>query len=222
MGKISISVMCIDYRQIRYQIEKLNSFTDYFHFDIMDGHYVPNFTLNFDMIDSLGKIIKKPIDVHLMVSNPEIFLPRLYSLSINSISFHLNTIENQAFRIIRQVKGNNIKVGIVLNPIEKVEILEYLFNIIDKVVIMTVDPGFAGQKFIPEMVEKIKKLKKIKDDFNYHFEIEVDGHVNKNTISSLIDAGADVFILGKSGLFSLDNDIEEAIKKAKRYIPFLN
>ncbi len=220
MGKISISVMCANYRELDKQIRKLNFFTDYYHFDIMDGHYVPNIMLNFDIIKDLRNIITKPIDVHLMVTNPENYLSKLIDLNVDFVSFHINTIENQTFRIIGEAKKNKLKVGVVLNPVERLESLEYLFNILDKITIMTVDPGFSGQKFIPEMLTKIKKLKKLKQENNYSFEIEIDGCINKETIKPLIKVGAEVYILGNSGFFSLNKNIEKAIKMAKEYIPF--
>lgn len=220
MKKISVSIMCADYKQLGKQIEKLNSFTNYYHFDFMDGHYVSNIMLNYDMIKDLKGIITKPIDVHLMVENPENYLARLIMLNVDFVSFHINTIENQAFRIIREAKKNKLKVGVVLNPVERVELLEYLFNILDKITVMTVDPGFSGQKFIPEMLTKIKKLKKLKQENNYNYEIEVDGSINKETIKPLIEAGTEVYILGCSGLFNLDKNLEIAIEKTKEYIIF--
>ena len=220
MNKISVSVMCADYKKLGEQINILNNFTDYYHFDLMDGHYVPNITLNFDMISSLKEIITKPINIHLMVTNPQDYLQRLLQLGVDSVSFHLNTIETQAFRIIQAVQDNGIKAGVVLNPLERPESLEYLFDIIDQVTVMTVDPGFAGQQFIPKMLDKIRKLKAIRQKNNYNYQIEVDGSVNKKTINQLIAAGADILILGNSGLFSLGDTLAEAIENTRKYIIF--
>ncbi|AZO93755.1 D-allulose 6-phosphate 3-epimerase [Halocella sp. SP3-1] len=218
--KISVSVMCGDYKKLGEQLEKINDFTDEYHFDFMDGHYVPNITLNFDMIKSLREVASKPINVHLMVTNPEDYIERLINLGVDSISFHLDTIRNQAFRVINEVKDNDIKAGIVLNPAEREVSLQYLFDVIDRVTVMTVDPGFAGQKFIPQMLSKIKNLKSIREENNYNYEIEVDGSVNQGTIDQLIAAGVDIYILGNSGFFSLGANLDEAIENTKKYICF--
>jgi len=220
MNKISISLMCADYKRLGEQVEKLNDFTDMYHFDFMDGNYVPNLSLNFDMIESLNDVMTKPVNVHLMVVNPEDYLDKLIELDVDSVSFHLDTISNKAFRLLKKLKENGIEVGVVLNPSEKADSLEHLFNLIDFVTVMTVDPGFAGQSFIPEMLNKIKELDEIRKEKNLDFEIEVDGSVNETTIDRLYEAGADIYILGSSGFFSKGETIEEAAENANKYIPF--
>lgn len=220
MKKVSVSVMCADYNNLGEQISKINEFTDLFHFDFMDGHYVPNVSLNFDIIKRLNSVMKKPVNVHLMVTNPADYIDRLIELKVDSISFHFETISSQAFRIINKLKSNNIKIGIVLNPSEKIDLLDHLYNKLDFITVMTVDPGFAGQTFIPEMLEKIKKLVEVKKKNNLNFEIEVDGSVNDRTINQLYNAGADIYILGSSGFFSKGDTIEKAITATNKYLPF--
>lgn len=220
MKKISISLMCADYNKLGEQVEKINDFTDMYHFDFMDGNYVPNLSLNFDMIDRLNDVMTKPVNVHLMVVNPEDYLDKLIELDVDSVSFHLDTISNKAFRLLNKLKENGIEVGVVLNPSEKADSLDHLFSLLDFVTVMTVDPGFAGQSFIPEMLDKIKELDTIRKEKNLDFEIEVDGSVNDTTINRLYEAGADIYILGNSGFFSKGETIEEAAVNANKYIPF--
>lgn len=220
MKKISISVMCADYNKLGEQVTDINDFTDMYHFDFMDGHYVPNISLNFDMIESLNSVMEKPVNVHLMVTNPEDYIDKLIDLNVHSISFHYDTIRNQAFRIINQLKENGVEVGVVLNPSESIDILKHLISKLDFVTVMTVDPGFAGQSFIPEMLDKIKELVELRKEKELDFSIEVDGSVNETTIDRLVDAGADIYILGGSGFFSKGDTVEEAIKNARSYIPF--
>lgn len=220
MEKVSISLMCADYNNLGEQVKKINEFTDMYHFDFMDGNYVPNLSLNFDMIERLNDVMTKPVNVHLMVVNPEDYLDRLIELGVDSVSFHLETISNKAFRLLKKLKENGIEVGVVLNPSEKADSLDHLFNLLDFVTVMTVDPGFAGQSFIPEMLDKIKELDEIRKEKGLDFEIEVDGSVNETTIDRLYEAGVDIYILGNSGFFSKGDTIEEAAKNANKYIPF--
>lgn len=220
MEKVSISLMCADYNNLGEQVKKINEFTDMYHFDFMDGNYVPNLSLNFDMIERLNDVMTKPVNVHLMVVNPEDYLDRLIELRVDSVSFHLETISNKAFRLLKKLKENGIEVGVVLNPSEKADSLDHLFNLLDFVTVMTVDPGFAGQSFIPEMLDKIKELDEIRKEKGLDFEIEVDGSVNETTIDRLYEAGVDIYILGNSGFFSKGDTIEEAAKNANKYIPF--
>jgi D-allulose-6-phosphate 3-epimerase len=220
MKKVSISLMCADYNNLGEQVKKINEFTDMYHFDFMDGNYVPNLSLNFDMIERLNDVMTKPVNVHLMVVNPEDYIDRLIELDVDSVSFHLETISNKAFRLLKKLKENGIEVGVVLNPSEKADSLDHLFNLLDFVTVMTVDPGFAGQSFIPEMLDKIKELDNIRKEKSLDFEIEVDGSVNETTIDRLYEAGADIYILGNSGFFSKGDTIEEAAENANKYIPF--
>ena len=215
MGKMkfSPSLMCMDLTKFKEQVDILNERADYYHVDIMDGHFVKNITLSPFFVEQLNKISKLPIDVHLMTEFPGDYIDELAKVGATYISPHAETINKDAFRIINRIKSLGCKVGIVLNPSTPVDWLEYYIHLIDKITVMTVDPGFAGQPFIPEMLEKIKELKKIKEENNYSYLIEIDGSCNERTFKRLTSAGAEVLIVGSSGLFNLEEDLVVAWDK---------
>ena len=209
MGKMkfSPSLMCMDLTKFKEQVDILNERADYYHVDIMDGHFVKNITLSPFFVEQLNKISKLPIDVHLMTEFPGDYIDELAKVGATYISPHAETINKDAFRIINRIKSLGCKVGIVLNPSTPVDWLEYYIHLIDKITVMTVDPGFAGQPFIPEMIEKIKKLKTLKEKNGYSYLIEIDGSCNERTFKRLTAAGAEILIVGSSGLFNLDKDL---------------
>lgn len=198
---ISPSLMCIDMMKVSEQLLFLNDNADMLHVDIMDGHYVKNLALSVDFIRQIKPYTQLPIDVHLMVEHPMDFIDDLISVGTDSISLHAEIISSYAFRVINHIRNKGKKVGIVLNPATSIEVLNPYIHLIDKVTVMTVDPGYAGQAFIPEMVEKIHALNQKKAEGNYSFLIEVDGSCNKNTYKALLKAGGQVLIMGSSGLF---------------------
>ena len=209
MGKMkfSPSLLCMDLTKFNEQVDILNERADYYHVDIMDGHFVKNITLSPFFVEQLNKISKLPIDVHLMTEFPGDYIDELAKVGATYISPHAETINKDAFRIINRIKSLGCKVGIVLNPSTPVDWLEYYIHLIDKITVMTVDPGFAGQPFIPEMIEKIKKLKTLKEKNGYSYLIEIDGSCNERTFKRLTAAGAEILIVGSSGLFNLDEDL---------------
>lgn len=215
MGKMkfSPSLMCMDLTKFKEQVDILNERADYYHVDIMDGHFVKNITLSPFFVEQLNKISKLPIDVHLMTEFPGDYIDELAKVGATYISPHAETINKDAFRIINRIKSLGCKVGIVLNPSTPVDWLEYYIHLIDKITVMTVDPGFAGQPFIPEMIEKIKKLKTLKEKNGYSYLIEIDGSCNERTFNRLTAAGAEILIVGSSGLFNLDEDLIAAWDK---------
>lgn len=210
MVRFSPSLMCMDLTRFKEQITVLNEKAHFYHVDIMDGHFVKNLTLSPFFIKELKKISRLPIDAHLMVSNPIEFIDMTIQSGADYISVHAETIQADAFRIIQKIKEKGKKFGIVLNPATPLEVTKYYIHLVDQLTIMTVDPGFAGQKFIAEMLDKIKEAKKWKEENSYQYLITVDGSCNKNTFKQLVDAGAEVLILGSSGLFNLDTNIEKA------------
>lgn len=216
MFKFSTSMMCADPFELNQSIKVIDKQTDYYHIDIMDGHFVPNLSLSLDYVRYLKKHSTKPIDVHLMVNNPTQYIDDLINIDVSMISFHISTVKGSAFRLIRKIKDANIKVGIIINPAETLEENEYLFKRIDRITIMTVEPGFAGQKMIPEVLPKIKKIKEIKEKNTYNFEIEIDGSNNFDTFQTYIEQGAEVFILG-SCLFNY-SDLNIGYKEIKAFI----
>lgn len=208
--KISPSLMCMDLKKLSEQIEFLNERADFYHVDIMDGHYVKNITLSPFFVESIQDIVKLPMDVHLMVENPNDFIVALVEAGAEYVSPQVDTITKDAFRTINTIKDLGAKVGVVLNPADPLESISQYAHLLDKITIMTVDPGFAGQKFIPEMLDKIRTAKRIREEKGYHYLIEIDGSCNERTFMQLKEAGADVLIVGSSGLFSLSDDLTVA------------
>lgn len=211
--KFSPSLMCMDLTKFREQIEVLNTRADMYHVDIMDGHYVKNITLSPFFIEQLKRISTIPIDAHLMVENPADFVEMTARAGADYVSMHAETINKEAFRLINQIKELGSKVGIVINPATQIDIIFPYIHLIDKITVMSVDPGFAGQKFIKETLQKISQLKDLKVEHGYNYLIEIDGSCNEKTFKEIAAAGTEVFIIGTSGLFSLDEDIDKAWNK---------
>ena len=209
----SPSLMCMDLLYLKEQVEILNERADFYHVDIMDGHFVKNITLSPFFVSTLKRISKLPIDVHLMTEYPDDYIEELAKSGADYICPHAETINKDAFRIINKIKSFGCKAGIVLNPATPIEWIKYYIHLLDKITVMTVDPGFAGQPFIPEMLDKIKELKELKEKNGYNYIIEIDGSCNERTFDILTEAGAEVLIVGSSGLFNLDSDLPKAWDK---------
>lgn len=208
--------MCMDLMNLHEQISILNIKADAFHVDIMDGHFVKNIVLSPLFIGQIKQFVNIPIDAHLMVENPNDFIETCINSGAGIITLHAETINNEVFRLIDILKNHEIKVGVALNPATPVNEIKHYINRVDKITIMTVDPGFSGQKFIPETVEKIREVKNIKNKYNYEFLIEADGSCNIETFQTLKEAGCEMFVLGSSGLFGIDNNLENAWKKMEQ------
>jgi D-allulose-6-phosphate 3-epimerase len=207
------SLMCANFLDLKNQIEILNERADIYHVDIMDGHYVKNFSLSPSIIEQLKTLAKLPIDAHLMIDNPTDFLESIAEAGATYISPHAETINRDAFRTIKTIKSLGCKAGVVLNPSTPIEYIKHYVALLDKITILTVDAGFAGQTFIPEMLQKIEVAKELREKYNYSYLIEVDGSCNEQTFSRLALAGTDVYIVGSSGLFNLDPDLRIAWNK---------
>lgn len=212
----SPSLMCMDFLDIKNQIEILNSRCDFYHVDIMDGHYVPNLTLSPDFVRAVSTVAKKPLDCHLMVTNPADYIAPLKAAGAQYICPQVETISANAFRTINTIKNCGCKVGAVFNPATPLSDARYYLHLLDKITIMTVDPGFAGQPFIKEMLCKIEQARTLKEKNGYSYIIEIDGSCNEKTFGDLYSAGAECFVVGSSGLFSLDPDLETAWQKMQQ------
>lgn len=209
----SPSLMCMDLLNIKDQVKVLNERADFYHVDIMDGHFVKNITLSPDFVKAMSSICTIPMDCHLMVTNPDDYIDSLAEAGAGFISPHAETINSDAFRIINKIKEKGCKVGVVLNPATPLSYIKHYIHLLDKITIMTVDPGFAGQPFISEMLDKIAEAKQLKEEKGYKYLIEIDGSCNEKTYKKLYDAGAEVLIVGSSGLFKLDKDLAIAWDK---------
>ena len=179
----------------------------------MDGHFVKNITLSPDFVKAISKAVKIPMDCHLMVTDPDDYIESLAQAGAGYICPHAETINSDAFRIINKIRANGCKVGVVLNPATPLSYIQHYIHLVDKITIMSVDPGFAGQPFIREMLDKIAEAKRLKEEHGYKYIIEVDGSCNANTFKDLAAAGTECFIVGSSGLFNLDEDLTIAWDK---------
>lgn len=207
---ISPSLMTMDLDQFKEQITFLNDHVDSFHIDIMDGHFVPNLSLSPWFIEETRKISKKQMSAHLMVTDPSFWVQQLIHIKCEVICMHAENINGIAFRLIDQIHAAGLKAGIVLNPETPVrDILPYI-DLLDKVTIMTVDPGFAGQRFLGSMLDKITELRKIRDQYGYQYLIEMDGSTNKKHWKMIHDVKPDIYVIGRSGLFNLANNIHSS------------
>ena len=196
MKKILPSILSADFANLERDIKELESIgIDMFHIDVMDGNFVPNISFGFPIIESIRPKTDKVFDCHLMIANPENYVEQFCKVGCDMVSFHIEAT-NHADRVIQVIKKNGKKAGIVLNPQTPIESIKYLLPKLDYVLIMTVNPGFGGQKFIPEMLEKIEELVKLREEKNYNFLIEVDGGINTETSKACRDKGADLLVCG--------------------------
>ncbi|MCT4701038.1 D-allulose 6-phosphate 3-epimerase [Enterobacteriaceae bacterium H20N1] len=208
--QISPSLMCMNLMEIKQQLAVLDTRADFLHIDIMDGHYVKNITLSPFFIEQIRPHTKVALDVHLMVEEPTDFIEAIAKAGADYICPHAETINRDAFRVINQIRSLGKKVGVVLNPATPVSFIHHYIHLLDKITVMTVDPGYAGQPFISEMVKKIEELRDLKARHGYSYLIEIDGSCNQRTYRTLLEAGAEVLIVGTSGLFNLHENLESA------------
>ena len=205
--KICPSILSADFAILKEEILDVEkSGADIIHCDIMDGSFVPNISFGAKIVSDVNKITDLPLDVHLMINNPENYIEDFFKSGADFISVHY---ENNLHlnRVINLIKSLGIKAGVVLNPSTSVTVLDYIIEYVDFVLLMSVNPGFGGQKFIPNTLEKISELKEIIDRKNLKCRIEVDGGVGPENIKLLSDAGADMFVCGSS-VFGSENRSE--------------
>lgn len=220
--KIAPSVMCADLSRLAEQLRILEEEgVDLFHFDIMDGHFVPNLALSPMIIGSLRPLLKTPFDAHLMVDNASLYLSYLYGI-VDSITIHIEAESKNIFRRLAEIKKRHIKRGVALCPATPLSAVENVLEEVEKVTIMTVDPGFAGQPFIKSTLNKITALNRLRQQEGLNFEIEVDGSINPKTFNHVIKAGANVLVVGSSGLFSLDDNLRLSAHKLKHILMTLD
>lgn len=204
---IAPSLLSADFLNLERDIEMLNkSDADWIHLDIMDGVFVPNISFGFPIIDRLQEKTSKPLDVHLMIVEPEKFIPEIAAAGAYSMNVHYEACIH-LHRVINEIKKHGMKAAVTLNPHTPVTLLQDIITDLDMVLLMSVNPGFGGQKFIEHSIEKVKTLKELILSKNSNALIEVDGGVNLQTGKQLIDAGADVLVAG-SFVFASDNPVQ--------------
>ncbi|MBR4050942.1 MAG: ribulose-phosphate 3-epimerase [Clostridia bacterium] len=216
---LSASVMCTDLMNFSKSVKQLEEAgIDYLHVDIMDGSFVPNMTFGFDFVNALKAITDIPLDVHMMVNDPARFIDRM-KLDENDILCVHYEADIHIHRALAQIKDKGVKAGIAINPHTRPENLEYLMDNTDMVLVMTVNPGFAGQKIIGCAEEKTKHTRKLLDDWGYsNVPIEVDGNINPVNAEKLSKSGAEIFVLGTSGLFLKDKSIKQAAEDLRKLL----
>ena len=213
--QISPSILSADFSQLGNEIKRLEqSGADMIHVDVMDNHFVPNLTIGPPVIKSLRKHTNLPFDVHLMIDPVHKYIKNFADAGSDIITIHPETTES-LLESINHIKSLNKKVGVSLNPNTKIEIIENVLDKINLVLIMSVYPGFGGQKFMPEVLEKISKLKKIQDNKKLNFDIEVDGGINFENNKKVIDAGANILVSGTTIFKENNGDIKKNIDLLK-------
>ena len=211
---IAPSILASDFGNLNKECQMVNdSDADWFHIDVKDGVFVPNISFGFPVIKSINSLTKKKLDVHLMIVNPERYIQKFKSVGADILTVHLEAC-NHLHRTICEIKENDMKAGVAINPHTSVNSLENVIGDIDLVCLMSVNPGFGGQKFIKNTFNKVRELNKIRNDKNYSFLIEIDGGVNLQNSKELVNLGADVLVAG-SFVFKSQNPIE-TIKKLKQ------
>ena len=213
--QISPSILSANFSQLGNEIKRLeDGGADMIHVDVMDGHFVPNLTIGPPVIKALRNYTKLPFDVHLMIAPVHKYIKDYANAGADIITIHPEATDNLV-NSINHIKKLKKKIGISLNPDTEIKIISHLLDQIDLVLIMSVFPGFGGQKFIPNILDKIKELKKIKDEKNLNFDIEVDGGINFDNSKLVIKAGANILVSGTTIFKNNEGDIKKNIDTLK-------
>jgi ribulose-phosphate 3-epimerase len=216
MGKIAPSILSADFSKLAEEIEAVEKAgADYIHIDVMDGHFVPNITVGPMIVKAAQKTTDLPLDVHLMIENPELYIDDFVEAGSDLITVHAETVTH-LHRLLGVIRDAGLKAGAALNPSTPLSSIEYVLEHLDMVVLMTVNPGFGGQSFIPEVVPKIRELKKMLVQKGMDLDIEVDGGITVDNIAHVAQAGANVFVAGNAVFGS--NNYAETISMMRKNI----
>ena len=216
---ISPSVLAADFSKLGDEVQSVSEMgADFIHLDIMDGHFVPNLSFGADIVRVIRPYSNLPFDVHLMITNPEIYISSYVDAGANLITVHPESTSH-IHSVLEQIKKSGIKAGVALNPGTPIEVLENIIDITDLVLVMTVNPGFGGQSFLLSQLAKISKIRSIIDKENYSIDLSVDGGINAKTAALAVDAGANVLVAGTSIFKSKDKTYLESINRLRNIVP---
>jgi ribulose-phosphate 3-epimerase len=213
MPKLSASILSADFSRLGEKIQRAEAAgVDWIHVDVMDGVFVPNLTIGPPVVAAIRKVTRLPLDVHLMIDRPERYLEAFVEAGADWLGIHVEATLHLE-RQLRRIRELGAKATVSLNPATPLETLEYVLEAADMVLLMTVNPGFSGQRFIPAMLPKIRRLRQLIDGRGLNLLLQVDGGVQLDTVDDLVAAGVDVFVSG-SGIFN-DHDIFDNVRKLK-------
>lgn len=214
--KIAPSILSADIMNLERDVRAADQAgADVFHIDMMDGNFVPNMSFSPSVVEGMRRVTDKPLDIHMMMENPDAYIKPVIDAGADTVLIHAESTQH-IYRSIELVKSYGARAGVVVNPGTPLETVKELFPIIDRILVMTVNPGFGGQKFISGMTKKIQRLDQLRqtaaDD---NFDIEVDGGINAETIAQCAKAGADIFVAGSYLFDGKDEDLKDRIEKLR-------
>lgn len=198
--KVAVSILNCDFNNLEKEIKKIET-CDYLHLDVMDGHFVPNISFGYPVLKNIKNITKIPLDTHLMIENPYDYIDDFVKLGSKIITIHVEA--NEPKKTIEYIKSKGIKAGVSLKPDTKVKKINPYLKDIDLILVMTVEPGFGGQKFMEKQMKKVEYFAKLRDEMNYNYVIQVDGGINEKAINKVKETGVDIVV---SGSFITQNE----------------
>ncbi|MCI9475671.1 MAG: ribulose-phosphate 3-epimerase [Emergencia sp.] len=216
MGKLAPSILSADFAELGKQVEEISrAGADYVHIDVMDGHFVPNISFGAAVMKALNKLDTAPYDVHLMIENPDQYVSDFVTDRTEYIVVHQEACPH-LHRSLQNIKAYGVKAGVAINPATPISTLECVLEDVDLILVMSVNPGFGGQKFIPVALDKIRQLDTLRREAGYHYTIEVDGGITLDNVEMVKAAGCDIFVAG-SAVFGAEN-LTERVKEFKEVL----